>query len=435
MPYPVQNLIEGRGEPISVRPSDPVQKALALMTEHDFSQLPVIDEAKRPLGIVTYESVLRALNNFGVRVEDLRVSNAIVKAQMYRPEEDLFELLDRLKETNAVPIVDGEGKLIGIVTSYDSMEYFRRRAEDMMLVEDIEGMVKDLVLVAFTGEMGEIDQEKFAAAIERITSSKHELRGRYKQALRRYLELQDQKKPTVNRQWLEESFSHLAPKEEPKTFDDLTLYEYTELLLYKDRWDLYCLIFDLEPEAIRRLLDRVRETRNALAHFRGEISPAQRKQLQFCAEWLARHPADQLTEHLVGIPVSWPVPQVETSRQQLSVRETGPAYAASPKSKIDIAPTEEELNPRDSRYAPLAIWLQSQPSSRDRVQFTFQDVEEIIDGELPASARRHRAWWANDAVAHTLSTLVGGWMACRASQYDRGKGDVRPHQRTRKGIH
>jgi hypothetical protein len=403
MPYPVQNLIEGRGEPTTVRPGDSAQKALTLMIEYDFSQLPVIDEAKRPLGMVTHESILRALSNFGVKLEDLRVSNAIVKAQTYRPEDDLFDLLDRLKETNAVLIVDGEDKLIGIVTSYDSMEYFRRRAEDMMLVEDIESMVKDLVLTAFTDETGEVDQERLAAAIEEVTSSQRALMGRYRNALRHYLELQGQQQPEVDPQCLGTSFSHLAPKEKPKEFDDLTLYEYTELLLHKSRWDIYRSILSLETEAIRRLLDKVRETRNALAHFRGEISPTQRDELRFCAEWLAQHPADELLEHLGGIPVAWHVPEVETPRELLSVREIGPGYETSTETGDAIVPTEEVLGPGDSRYAPLAIWLQSQPSSRDRVQLAFQDVEEIISETLPASARKHRAWWANDSVGHVQS--------------------------------
>ena len=31
---------------------------------------------------------------------------------------------------------------------------------------------------------------------------------------------------------------------------------------------------------------------------------------------------------------------------------------------------------------------------------TFQQVETVIGGSLPASARRHRPWWANDARGH-----------------------------------
>ena len=128
MPYPVQNLIEGRGEPICATPTDTAQHALAEMIEHDFSQLPVVNEAKVALGMVTYESILRALNHFGLKVEQLLVADTLVKASLFRPEDDLFDVLDRLRDTNAVLIVDGDQKLLGIITSYDSTEYFRRRA-------------------------------------------------------------------------------------------------------------------------------------------------------------------------------------------------------------------------------------------------------------------------------------------------------------------
>src|SRR5688572_33352134 len=31
---------------------------------------------------------------------------------------------------------------------------------------------------------------------------------------------------------------------------------------------------------------------------------------------------------------------------------------------------------------------------------TFRQIESVIGGPLPASARRHRPWWANDARGH-----------------------------------
>jgi len=59
----------------------------------------------------------------------------------------------------------------------------------------------------------------------------------------------------------------------------------------------------------------------------------------------------------------------------------------------------------------LAEWLQSQPSSEDRLRISFEQIEEIIGDELPASAHNHRAWWANDAVGHVQSKqwLDAGW--------------------------
>ena len=44
MPFTVQQLIESYQEPVTVSSKDSVKKALMLMIEHDFSQLPVVDE-------------------------------------------------------------------------------------------------------------------------------------------------------------------------------------------------------------------------------------------------------------------------------------------------------------------------------------------------------------------------------------------------------
>ncbi len=82
MPFTVQQLIESYQEPVTVSPGDPAQKALALMVEHDFTQLTVVDENNKPLGIVSGDSIIRALNNFGIPLAELHVSHAIVKVLM-----------------------------------------------------------------------------------------------------------------------------------------------------------------------------------------------------------------------------------------------------------------------------------------------------------------------------------------------------------------
>jgi len=423
MPYAVQNLIVGRGEPTSVSPTDSAEKALALMIEHEYSQLPVVNESKRPLGMVTHGSILRALSNFGVSLQDLHVRDAIVTTNSYRPEDDLFDLLDRLKETNAVLIVDADDQLIGIVTSYDSTEYFRQRAEDLMWVEDIEITIKELVLTAFTDDMGNVDEKVQKDAIEKALSSKHRLMGRYRNALRHYLKLRGEEKPEIDESSLERSFSHLDPKEKTKDFDDLTLYEYAELLLQGICWDLYSPFFDLSPVAIRNLLDGVRNTRNDLAHFRGELSATQRDQLRFCTEWLGRHQAEQLTANMVKIPVDLAIYKAPVEAGTAMVAETAEAYETIAITRESIIPTDEVLGPTHSRYAPLAIWLQSRPSREHRAKLSFEKVEDIIKGELPPYARTHRGWWANDSVGHVQSQqwLEVGW---RVAQINITEGRV-----------
>jgi len=65
----------------------------------------------------------------------------------------------------------------------------------------------------------------------------------------------------------------------------------------------------------------------------------------------------------------------------------------------------EETQSRESRYVPLADWLQSQPGNVDQLKLSFAQIEQIIGGDLPNSAYNHRAWWANDSVAHYHSRL------------------------------
>lgn len=400
MPFTVQQLIEGHKEPITMLPQDKAQKALALMIEHDFSQLPVIDEKKKPLGIVTSDSILRALNNFGIPLSELQVSHAIVKVDQYSPDEDLFDLLDDLKNTYAVLIANAEGTLIGIVTSYDTTEYFRRRAEDMMYVEDIESTLKDFIRSAFN-ITDDTDQKTLATVITEVTDA--DSRKKFQGTLSHYLNRLDMNNVKLNQDLAEEVFAkHFTGKESTKTLDDLTLNDYIQLLLHKSKWPYFNAVFHLKSEAIRTLLNGVRNTRNDLAHFHGEISPNQRDQLHFCAEWLEHHRLAVLNAFQTNAEVA------ELNQTEISSPITSPILESSTE---DIAPVEETLRPNDSRYALLAVWLQQQPRRQEKVPLTFKQIEEIIGEELPTSARSHRSWWANDSVGHVQSQqwLDVGW--------------------------
>lgn len=40
---------------------------------------------------------------------------------------------------------------------------------------------------------------------------------------------------------------------------------------------------------------------------------------------------------------------------------------------------------------------------------TFKEIEGIIDGDLPDSARKHQAWWANQGSGHSQHWQRAGW--------------------------
>lgn len=422
MPFTAQQLIEGHSEPVTITVNDSAQKALDLMIEHNYSQLPVIDKSDAPVGMVTSDSLISALNNFGVTTSALPVSAAVVKADKILPDEDLFDLLDRLQDTFAILVVNGEDKLIGIVTSFDITSYFRRRAEDMMILEDIEGALKDHIMASFVDrETGEVRRAAYEAAIKEVGSPSRANKGRFQSALRRYLELSSTTDAALNKAWSDEAFSLLGENNSPSSFDELTLNQYIDLLLHKGRWEQYgALVFDMEPDAIRRLLDDVRQTRNALAHFRGEVSPRQRAQLRFCKDWLNRHPPD--------LPIAAMLHGTENV--------PGNGEAGQQHDLVSAVLQDELVSPNDSRYAPLALWLQGQPIDQDRVTLTFEQIEGIINSPLPLSARQHRSWWANDATSHVQSQqwLEVSWRVAGISMSEERVTFVRIRERERAYI-
>jgi len=112
-------------------------------------------------------------------------------------------------------IVNVEETLIGIVTSYDTTEYFRRRAEDMMFVEDIESTLKDFIRAAFT-ITDEADQQALATVITEVTDS--DLRKKFQGALSHYLNRLNKGNSAIDQSLVEEVFTkHFASKETAKS--------------------------------------------------------------------------------------------------------------------------------------------------------------------------------------------------------------------------
>lgn len=62
--------------------------------------------------------------------------------------------------------------------------------------------------------------------------------------------------------------------------------------------------------------------------------------------------------------------------------------------------------PIESKYAPLTRHLSG--LGRDEIRMSFMDIEQVVGGPLPNSARRHRAWWSNNP---TNSVITYAWLA------------------------
>jgi serine/threonine protein kinase len=58
------------------------------------------------------------------------------------------------------------------------------------------------------------------------------------------------------------------------------------------------------------------------------------------------------------------------------------------------------------KYDPLRDYLAARIGSE--VRMAFGDIEKLV-GKLPASARKHRAWWANDSKVEAKAWRAAGW--------------------------
>ncbi|GIG55789.1 hypothetical protein Lfu02_01610 [Longispora fulva] len=73
-----------------------------------------------------------------------------------------------------------------------------------------------------------------------------------------------------------------------------------------------------------------------------------------------------------------------------------------------------------AKYDPLRDHLAGSRVAAEELLMTFEEIEGLV-GPLPASARAHRAWWANDSKVQAQAWRAAGW---RVRSVDQRAGRV-----------
>lgn len=350
MLFPISELIQEKDKLITVTKDSKIRDALAIMLENDYSQLPVVDEDGNLTGIITEQSIL----SFYFHLEELSLLNEDVdhcqtKAVTISGESDIFDALDLLQKTYAIVVLE-ELKPVGILTDYDTTNFFRKLSEGLILVQDIETTLKNY--------------------IENIFSSIDELDT----ALIRTFKADDQDDTRPSR-----------------AYDDLTLWDIILLIVTKGNWEFFEPY--LQPKHVfHKLMNKVRLIRNQLAHFRGQLEPLQLNALKRATDWLDHRPRVSVD----AIPVEILCPLRTVSQQQV-VRE-------QPEKYIDRG---ENVDLTKSKYFPLEKWLKQEKDTNRSLTLKFEDIENILGVPLPDSAQKHRAWWGN----HYGNSQAKAWLS------------------------
>ena len=106
------------------RPEDDGETLAQAMTEGGFGSVPIVDQDRHLLGIVSEFDLLRALNEekhlASVKAGDLMTPNPITVS----PETPTMDIIQSLEAKHLIrmPVVNEEGKLLGVVARRDVLQ-------------------------------------------------------------------------------------------------------------------------------------------------------------------------------------------------------------------------------------------------------------------------------------------------------------------------
>lgn len=104
-------------DPVTIKKGSTVRDALNMMAEYHIGGIPVVDDNKILLGIVTNRD-LRFEQDPNKLIDEVMTSEGLVTTTQSTNLEDAAEILQQHK-IEKLPVVDGEGHLVGLVTYKD----------------------------------------------------------------------------------------------------------------------------------------------------------------------------------------------------------------------------------------------------------------------------------------------------------------------------
>jgi CBS domain-containing protein len=199
---------------VTVNQSDDVARAVTLMLQYEFSQLPVMQGDREVKGVVTWKSIglRKALGSKCEHVGDCQEDARIVDAS-----RTLFDSIPIIVEHGYVLVRQRDRRITGIVTASDLSLQFQILSEPFLLLREIELHVRQII-------RGKITAEDFLLL---------------------------DNPPRPNRP--------------PQDIADLTFGEYVRLFEHPQIWGK--LDLKIDRVVLTRLLEDVRKVRNDVMHF------------------------------------------------------------------------------------------------------------------------------------------------------------------------
>lgn len=246
--HEVGSVFPGEVNVVSVPPHTSVGTALQLMLEKRFSQLPVMENGE-VLGVFSLWSLAQNLVLApGIKIEALLKTMEVGELMEQLPKvtvrESIHSILGHLERHEAV-LVDSPHGLQAVATSTDVLRYFYKVARPYILLQEIELALRNLIELC-------APDEKLNECIDRALAKSYEAR-----------------KWTV-----------------PTNLSEMSFEDYRTIITCSGNWPVFEGLLGHNRELVSAKLERLREIRNDVFHFRADISLVDHQHLATSRDWL-----------------------------------------------------------------------------------------------------------------------------------------------------
>lgn len=129
-------------DPACCEPGDSIARVASIMKREDVGSVPVVDshEDRKLVGIVTDRDLVINVLAEGANAERATVRDAMTSnPSSCRDDEDVQHAVERMsdRQVRRIPIVDGNGRLLGIIAQADVATRINRDRTTGELVEAI----------------------------------------------------------------------------------------------------------------------------------------------------------------------------------------------------------------------------------------------------------------------------------------------------------
>jgi hypothetical protein len=231
-----------------VKPRTPAGEAIKLMLEKRFSQLPVIENGE-VLGVFSLWSLTQHLVlSPGIKVDtllkDMEVGELMEQLPKVTVKDSVHSILGLLERHDAV-LVDSPHGLQAVATSSDVLRYFYKVARPYILLQEIELALRNLIELC-------APEEKLKQCIDRALAKSYEAR-----------------------KW-----------SVPTNLKEMSFEDYRAIIICSANWPVFEGLLGHNRDLVSAKLERLREIRNEVFHFRSDISLLDHQHLATSRDWL-----------------------------------------------------------------------------------------------------------------------------------------------------